>query len=78
MCLMSETAFRKMFREITGLPPAKYKMLKKIQKAQSILTNSPEVSVSEVSYMLGFCDIAYFYKVFSDITETTPNKLRSK
>lgn len=78
MCLMSETAFRKMFREITGLPPAKYKMLKKIQKAQSILTNSPEVSVSEVSYMLGFCDIAYFYKVFSDITGTTPNKLRSK
>ena len=30
-CLMSETAFRKLFREITGMPPAKYKMLKKIQ-----------------------------------------------
>ncbi len=78
MCLMSETAFRKLFRETTGLSPAKYKMQKKIQKAQSILQNSPEVSVSEVSYMLGFCDVAYFYKVFSDITGTTPNKLRSK
>lgn len=78
MCLMSETAFRKLFRDITGLSPAKYKMQKKIQKAQSILMNSPEVSVSEVSYMLGFCDVAYFYKVFADITGTTPNKLRYK
>ena len=78
MCLMSETAFRKLFKDITGYSPAKYKMLKKIQKAQSILLNTPEVSVSEVSYMLGFCDVAYFYKVFSDITGTTPNKLRMK
>ncbi len=78
MCLMSETAFRKLFRDTTGLSPAKYKMHKKIQKAQSILQNSPDVSVSEVSYMLGFCDVAYFYKVFSDITGTTPNKLRYK
>ena len=78
MCLMSETAFRKLFRDTTGFSPARYKMQKKIQKAQSILLNSPEVSVSEVSYMLGFCDVAYFYKVFSDITGTTPNKLRYK
>jgi AraC-like DNA-binding protein len=78
MCLMSETAFRKLFRDITGLSPAKYKIQKKIQKAQSILTNSPEVSVSEVAYMLGFCDVSYFYKVFANITGTTPNKLRYK
>ncbi len=75
-CLMSETAFRKVFREITGTSPAKYKMLKKIQKAQSILQSSPEVSVNEVAYMLGFCDVSYFYKVFFEITGTTPKKIR--
>ncbi len=78
ICLMSETQFRKAFRQYTGTSPAKYKTQKKIQKARSILLNSPEVSVNEVSDMLGFCEVSYFYKVFSDVTGTTPNRLRDK
>jgi len=77
MCLMSETAFRKAFKQHTGLSPAKYKMTLKVHKAQELLSGSPNVSVAEVAESLGFYDLSYFYKTFTAITGTTPNKYRT-
>lgn len=78
MCLLSESAFRKAFREQTGMSPSQYKIHAKISKAQSILDSTPEISIAEIADMLGFYDISYFYKSFVAQTGMTPKQYRQK
>ena len=78
MCLLSETAFRKAFREQTGMSPAKYRTALKIQKAQSMLESSSEISVAEVADSLGFYDLSHFHKTFTAHVGMTPDKFRKQ
>lgn len=75
MSLMSESAFRKAFREQTGFSPSQYKIHSKIEKACALLA-TPDISISEISEIIGFCDVAKFYKCFVSIVGTTPRKYR--
>lgn len=75
MCLMSETSFRKAFREQTGLSPSQYKIRSKIEKA-CILLQTPEISITEIAETVGFCDVAEFYKFFIAIVGKTPRRYR--
>lgn len=78
MCLLSETAFRKAFKSYTGMSPAKYRTALKIQKAQSMLQSSAELSVAEVAESLGFYDISHFHKTFTAYVGMTPDKFRKQ
>lgn len=78
MCLLSETAFRKAFKAYTGMSPAKYRTALKIQKAQSMLQSSTELSVAEVAESLGFYDISHFHKTFTAYVGITPDKFRKQ
>lgn len=77
LCLMSETAFRRAFREQTGMSPVQYKIHSRINKAKVLLQSSEEITIEEVAESLGFYDLSYFYKTFVSITGTTPSRFRS-
>lgn len=47
----------------------------RINKAIQILKNS-DVSISEVSYMVGYSDNSYFCKVFKKYTDYTPSRYK--
>ena len=68
---MSYSWFRKLFKDYTGVSPAHYIQELKIQEAKQLLSDS-NINIKEVSYYLGFDDIAYFSKVFKKITGTSP------
>lgn len=76
-CAMSETAYRKRFKQLTGLSPIQYINRLKIEKACQMLC-SDDISPKDISDFLNFYSLPYFYKVFRDYTGTTPNQYRDK
>ena len=71
MAGMSKYHFLRVFKEIVGTTPHKYMLMHRIEAAKKILTTS-EVSVFEVSIMVGFKDEGHFSRSFKNITQTTP------
>ena len=76
-CAMSETVYRKRFRQITGLSPVQYINRLKIEKACQML-RSGDMSSGAISEFLNFYSLPYFYKVFRDCSGMTPNQYRDQ
>lgn len=74
-CAMSETAYRKRFRQLTGTSPVQYINRLKVEKACQML-QSGDISPGDISDFLNFYSLPYFYKVFKDITGKTPHQYR--
>ena len=76
-CALSESAFRKKFKQITGVSPVQYINKLKIEKAcQLILTG--DIGMQEISDFLNFYNLPYFYKVFREFTGLTPMQFRTE
>ena len=65
----------RLFKKECGMTPIKYINLKKIERAQLLLTTE-NIAVKEVGYLLGFSDITYFNRVFRNITGISPTQFR--
>ena len=72
---VSYSWFRKVFREYTGYPPAKYFMMVKLHRAQYLLVNTQE-SIKEIAFSLGFKSPEHFYTTFRRVMGSTPSIYR--
>lgn len=72
---VSYSWFRKIFRDYTGFPPAKYFTQIKLRHAQYLLTNTTE-PIKEIAFMLNFKSTEHFYTTFKRVTGYTPNAYR--
>ena len=75
LCNVSEVYFRKLFKEYSGVSPAEYRTAAKICKAKNYLTQE-ELSIADISDLLGFGEVSYFIKVFRQRVGVTPAKYR--
>ena len=76
-CAMSETVYRRRFRQLTGMSPVQYISRLKIDKACQML-QSGDISPLQISEFLNFYSLPYFYKVFKEYTGMTPNQYRDQ
>ncbi|MBQ7105897.1 MAG: helix-turn-helix transcriptional regulator [Clostridia bacterium] len=76
MCNVSEVYFRKLFKEYSGVSPAKYRTERKIVRAKNYLQQDT-MSVAEISDRLGFSDVSYFIKTFKECVGVTPKQYRN-
>lgn len=72
---VSYSWFRKIFRDYTGHPPAKYFMEIKLRHAQYLLANTRD-SIKEIAFALSFKSTEHFYTTFKRVTGYTPNTYR--
>lgn len=72
---ISRSAFQKKFIEYFGVSPTEYRTEKRLKKAK-LLLETTDMPIKEVSDLLEFYDIAYFYKVFKKVFAITPKKYR--
>lgn len=78
---LSETAhlspnyYVRKFKEKTGLSPIKYATFIKINKAKTLLEQTDK-NITEIMRELGFCDSAYFSKLFKSHTGCSPRRFR--
>jgi len=67
--------FRKLFKDYTGMGPARYFLELKIDKVKQLLLNT-EMSVKEILYILGYNTTENFHGVFKRYTGYTPIEYR--
>lgn len=73
--LVSPSGLRKKFKDAEGVSPAHYRLLQKVENAKGQLL-STDLPISAIAERCGFCDSAYFHKVFCRLAGTTPTAYR--
>jgi AraC family transcriptional regulator len=72
---LSRSHFARAFKETTGLPPHRWLVSKRIERAQEILINST-LSLVEVARLTGFADQSHFTRVFTSTVGISPGEWR--
>jgi AraC-like DNA-binding protein len=67
--------FRKNFQRYMGVSPMRYRMIRRIDAACSLL-QSPELSLATIAVRLGFSDEYHFSRRFKQITGQSPRTFR--
>lgn len=65
------------FKKYAGTTIAKFILNIRIEKAQELLTTT-NLSVTEISEKVGFCDYNYFCRVFRKYNGISPQKYRTQ
>ena len=65
---MSESNFRKLFKEYTGKSLIEYRNLIRISEAKKMI-ESREFTVAEAAYTVGFNNMSFFYEVYNKYIE---------
>lgn len=76
-CFVTPAYFRRLFKEYTGHSPSEYRTLRRMERAKDFLERA-DVSVEEVSAMLGYDDPAYFCRVFKKTVGISPLSYQKK
>ena len=74
---LSRTVFFKKIKSLTGLAPVEFIRDIKIKRAAQLLSTG-QLSVKEVSFMVGISDPAYFRKCFKAKYDLTPAEYKEK
>lgn len=72
---INRNTFQKKFKFYFGVPPAEYRCNKRMERAKGLLETT-DMSVKEIAYSLGFYDVSYFYRAFTERVGQTPKKYR--
>ena len=77
-CSVTPVHFSRMFKKETGFGFNNYLNLLRLQKAESILSQSPKKSVTEIASMCGFSDSNYFSTKFKQLYGMSPKQFQKK
>lgn len=77
MCNVSESHFRRLFREYSGFSPISYITKHKIEQAKTYLVYGI-LNMNEIAEHLGFTDAAYFSKIFKAEVGMTPTEYKNR
>jgi transcriptional regulator GlxA family with amidase domain len=73
---LSLSRFARAFKASTGLPPYKWLLKERINRAQSLMAITNH-TIAEVATMVGFADQSHFTKAFRRVTGATPRHWRA-
>jgi transcriptional regulator GlxA family with amidase domain len=64
LCGVSESCFRRLFKEYTGQSPIEYRNSIRIANLKRLLS-SGEFKINEAAYLVGFNNMSFFYEVYN-------------
>ena len=73
---VSEAHFARSFRDAFGLPPHRYLLTRRIERAKALLRDT-DLSVTEIAFRTGWNSLGTFGRIFRDITGESPGALRA-
>lgn len=74
---LSPYHFARQFKATTGVPPHRYVIARRVERAQQILKKDDEISLAEVALQVGFSDQSRFSFHFKRIAGVTPGRFRA-
>jgi AraC-like DNA-binding protein len=75
---VSYETFRKRFQREAGVSPARYRLAKRIEAAQRLLTYAPQMTNRQLAEAFGFSDEFHFSRRFREVTGVTPTEFRQQ
>ena len=74
---MSESHFRKCYKEIFHIPIHTDLIAHKIELSQRLLKDPNNYTISQIANMLGYNNHEHFFRQFKKVTHITPSEYRN-
>ena len=74
---VSPAHFARVFKEAFGVPPHRYLLTRRIERATALLRDS-ELPILEIAWLTGWNSLGTFGRTFRDITGESPGDFRAR
>lgn len=74
---VSQAHFARSFRQAFGVPPHRYLLTRRVERAASLLRESTE-SITDIAFQTAWSSLGSFSRTVRDITGKTPTQLRAE
>jgi AraC-like DNA-binding protein len=74
---VSEAHFARSFKEAFGVPPHRYLLTRRIERATALLRDTGR-SITEIAFESGWESLGTFGRTFRDVTGESPSELRAR
>jgi transcriptional regulator GlxA family with amidase domain len=74
---VSQAHFARSFKQAFGLPPHRYLLTRRIERAQSMLRDT-NMSVTEIAFHTGWGSLGTFGRTFRDVAGDSPGEVRAR
>jgi len=74
---VSEAHFARSFKQAFGVPPHRYLLTRRIERATTLLRET-DLPVTEIAFQTGWASLGTFGRIFRDITGETPRAARER
>jgi len=73
---VSEAHFARSFKQAFGVPPHRYLLTRRIERATALLRDT-DLSITEIAFHAGWESLGTFGRTFRDVTGETPSAVRA-
>ncbi|GAB3344859.1 AraC family transcriptional regulator [Lysobacter tyrosinilyticus] len=74
---VSEAHFARSFKDAFGIPPHRYLLTRRIERAKTLLRDT-ELPITDIAFQTGWQSLGTFGRTFRDITGESPGELRAR
>jgi transcriptional regulator GlxA family with amidase domain len=74
---VSDTHFARSFKEAFGMPPHRYLLTRRIERATALLCET-DLPITEIAFQTGWKSLGTFGRTFRDINGDSPGNVRSR
>ena len=74
---VSEAHFARSFKQAFGVPPHRYLLTRRIERATALLRDS-DLSITEIAFDTGWKSLGTFGRIFRDVTGESPGAIRAR
>ena len=74
---VSEAHFARSFKEAFGIPPHRYLLTRRIERATALLRDT-DLAITEIAFQTGWSSLGTFGRTFRDVTGESPGELRAR
>lgn len=74
---VSEAHFARSFKEAFGVPPHRYLLTRRIERAKTLLRDT-DLPIIDIAFQTGWASLGTFGRTFRDITGESPSELRKR
>jgi len=74
---VSEAHFARSFKEAFGVPPHRYLLSRRIERATALLRDT-NLAVTEIAFQTGWGSLGTFGRTFRDVTGESPGAIRAR
>ncbi|KLN57276.1 helix-turn-helix transcriptional regulator [Variovorax paradoxus] len=74
---VSEAHFARSFKQAFGIPPHRYLLTRRIERAMALLRDT-DLPITDIAFETGWASLGTFGRTFRDITGDSPSAVRSR